>query len=642
MADTIFYYSDETTSTSSNTTIISSSRNTAKTLTSVIFGDTVTSIGANAFQSCTGLTTISIPNNITSLGTSAFFGCTNLTSVSIGSGVSTITTPYVLFDFCINLTNLTVDAANTTFASQNNVLCNKALNTILAFPQGITGTFSIPSNITTISNFAFYKARISQVLIPNNVTSIGSDAFNRSFLTSITIPSSVTSLGDWTCLFCPELVTATVNCSRIGYSMFRLCPKLTSVTINGTPPRFEGFAFGGSPKLKNINIPLSVTEIRENAFDSCFDLKSIIIPQNVTNVYINCFRSCTALDQAIFLGNAPIFGATPFLNTNVNLKIYRYSKRSGWSNTFDGKDVLLIDAPSQGLRTIGFGSLSSGKFSISTNFIKILSADIDSAIEGVTANDASMLLFSTANDNNGINPVYTRSTTCWAKNIDTSPTSVWTDGNGGNPRYNANMMTLISPRHGVVANHWGGQIPGANWANYIGAKFIFVAMDNTCYIRTFTASTLVAGTDIRVVLLDSDLPPNISFCKVASSSLASVATSSNRIPAMFQSYFPLNLQPGLRAAIADYYGGAVVTPANATRAAFYVTPYIGDSGRPTCFVYDNKLILLVTFYSSGGGPNFPDYIEEINSVMTALGGGYNLSIFNKQDFTSGKITLKKS
>jgi hypothetical protein len=280
----------------------------------------------------------------------------------------------------------------------------------------------------------------------------------------------------------------------------------------------------------------------------------------------------------------------------------------------------------------------------SSNFYRrILSQGIDSAIQGATANDASQLLFSTANPNNGVSPVYTRSSTCWAKNINTSPTSVWTDGNGADPRYNANMMTLISPRHGVVANHWGNNIPGGNWANYIGAKFIFVAMDNTCYIRTFTASTLIAGTDIRVVLLDSDLPPNISFCKVASSNLASVATSSNRIPAMFQSYFPLNLASGLRAAIADYYGGTVIDPANATRAAFYVTPFTGDSGRPTCFVYEDKLILLVTFLSPFGGPNLPDYIQEINSAMISLGGGYTLSIFNKEDIVSQEknISIKK-
>jgi hypothetical protein len=120
---------------------------------------------------------------------------------------------------------------------------------------------------------------------------------------------------------------------------------------------------------------------------------------------------------------------------------------------------------------------------------------------------------------------------------------------------------------------------------------------------------------------------------------------------MFQSYFPFDLQPGLRAAIADYYGaviadyytGIALTPDNATRAAFYVMPYVGDSGRPTCFVYNNKLILLVIFTTTTSGPNFPDYIEQINSAMTALGGGYTLSIFNKEDIISQEknISIKK-
>jgi len=320
MPDTIFTYSDGTTSQSSDTTISSNSRNTAKTLTSVNFGDTVTSIASAAFTNCTALTTISIPNNIISLGSGVFSGCTNLTSAFIGSGVNTINTPYTLFNSCTNLTNLSVDPASSTFASQNNVLCNKALNTIIMFPQGITGTFSIPSNITTISNFAFYSARITQVVIPNSVTSIVSDAFNSSLLTSITIPSSVTNFGDWICLQCPELVTATVNASKIGYSIFRLCPKLTSVTINGSPPRFEGFAFGGCSQLKSINIPSSVTEIREYVFDGCSNLLKINFP-----------------------GDMPTISPTAFQFTNPNLRLYRKKHFvTGWTNTVNGVPVEII------------------------------------------------------------------------------------------------------------------------------------------------------------------------------------------------------------------------------------------------------------------------------------------------------------
>ena len=48
---------------------------------SVVIEDGVTSIGANAFDGCSGLTSITIPNSVTSIGTSAFSGCSGLTRV---------------------------------------------------------------------------------------------------------------------------------------------------------------------------------------------------------------------------------------------------------------------------------------------------------------------------------------------------------------------------------------------------------------------------------------------------------------------------------------------------------------------------------------------------------------------------------
>ena len=52
--------------------------------------NSVTSIGAWAFDGCTGLTSITIPNSVTSIGIYAFYYCTGLTSITIPNSVTSI------------------------------------------------------------------------------------------------------------------------------------------------------------------------------------------------------------------------------------------------------------------------------------------------------------------------------------------------------------------------------------------------------------------------------------------------------------------------------------------------------------------------------------------------------------------------
>ena len=73
-------------------------------LTSVTIGDSVTSIGYEAFYNCSSLASVTIPDSVTSIGSSAFSDCSKLTSVTIPDSVTSI--GGVAFGGCSSLTTV--------------------------------------------------------------------------------------------------------------------------------------------------------------------------------------------------------------------------------------------------------------------------------------------------------------------------------------------------------------------------------------------------------------------------------------------------------------------------------------------------------------------------------------------------------
>ena len=66
------------------TSIGSDAFSSCTNLTSVTIGDSVTSIGSYAFYNCASLTSITIPDSVTSIGYNAFYGCYRLKHVAYG------------------------------------------------------------------------------------------------------------------------------------------------------------------------------------------------------------------------------------------------------------------------------------------------------------------------------------------------------------------------------------------------------------------------------------------------------------------------------------------------------------------------------------------------------------------------------
>jgi hypothetical protein len=141
------------------------------------------------------------------------------------------------------------------YSSEDGVLFTKDKTTLLLYPEGRSGSYTIPSTVTGIALGAFEGcARLTSVTIPDSVTYIGEMAFARcTGLTSITIPASI------------KVITGALRDDYL-YGAFVGCTGLTSVTISEGVTSIGAGAFWGCTGLTSITIPDSVSSIGGYAF----------------------------------------------------------------------------------------------------------------------------------------------------------------------------------------------------------------------------------------------------------------------------------------------------------------------------------------------------------------------------------------
>ena len=239
-------------------------------LNNLTIGNTVTTIGKNAFSSCVGLTKVEIPNSVTTIGERAFYNCSGLASIEIPNSVLTIEND--AFHNCDSLAKM-----------------------------------EIPNSVTKIGDSAFYNCySLTNLEIGNSVSSIGNEAFRGcTLLTSIDIPSAVTYIGYSVFDSCSHLENINVDIDNASYAsldgilysknMDRLirCPegKMGSVEIPNSTT-IIGNAFLNCYALTKVEIPNSITEIGERAFNNC-GLTEIVLESEVAPSYYSPFSAYT-------------------------------------------------------------------------------------------------------------------------------------------------------------------------------------------------------------------------------------------------------------------------------------------------------------------------------------------------------------
>jgi hypothetical protein len=234
-------------------------------ITSITIPNSVTGIGAGAFSGCSGLTLITIPNSVTYIDNGAFEKCSNLTSATIGNGL-TDGFDFSVFNYCSNLQTITLNCPEIYFYAAEGLtsLSEIILGKDVASIYGSFSCFESLASVKVEEGNTVYDSRdncnaiietatntliagCKNTVIPQSITSIGGYAFSGcTGLASITIPDNVTSIGDYA---------------------FQGCSGLTSVTIGSGVTSIGMYAFQNCTSLNSISIPESMPEIGLGAFD---------------------------------------------------------------------------------------------------------------------------------------------------------------------------------------------------------------------------------------------------------------------------------------------------------------------------------------------------------------------------------------
>ncbi len=215
-------------------------------------GYPVTSIGQGAFAG-EEMTSVVIPNSVVTIGASAFDTCTNLSSVNLGNGVKTI-------------------GSN-------------------AFHSCRILSVTIPDSVTDIGEMAFWRCgRLQELTLGANVTNIGYRAFCSCGLTELNLPDSVRNIGATAFYWCTQLRSANLgnHLENIGDWAFSM-DYLESVSIPKSVTNIGARAFYWCISLKTVALHEGLVSIGESAFDSCPELKKLTIPTTVQRVETNAF-----------------------------------------------------------------------------------------------------------------------------------------------------------------------------------------------------------------------------------------------------------------------------------------------------------------------------------------------------------------
>lgn len=201
-------------------------------------------VGKAMLASCEKLKRIVLPLQTTKIEADAFRNCSSLHTIEVPTLVESIETSAG----CTALTEINVQAGNSHYSSKDGVLLSGDGKSILWFPMGKKGEYTLPSTVTTVGDYAFRNCRIETFHFADGLTSIGKYAFYNSSVKEVSLPSTVKQIPTGLFQKCADLTTVHLGKSTemLGDYVFDGCP-ITNLYISApTPPYCSNNTFASS------------------------------------------------------------------------------------------------------------------------------------------------------------------------------------------------------------------------------------------------------------------------------------------------------------------------------------------------------------------------------------------------------------
>ena len=247
-------------------------------------GSSLTEIGVSAFQNCAGLKTITLPSTVRTVSKSAFSGCSALTTLSLNEGLETVGA--YAFNNCSKLTRITLPASVRELGER-------------AFYNCAAATSIDCGNVTVIPPYCFYGCKLlTELKLSDEVTEIGDRAFyNCQKLAGVAWPGKLETIGDYA---------------------FNSCWSLKNLDFTGTKLRYVGSsAFYQAYAAETLAFPDTLTELDAYAFRYLNDkyqtygtapIEDVYLGANV-QLYSSTFQNCPYLKNIFVDSENPLYAS---------------------------------------------------------------------------------------------------------------------------------------------------------------------------------------------------------------------------------------------------------------------------------------------------------------------------------------------